>query len=1083
MIIERIKINAFGKLHDYELDLGAGAYLLVGHNEWGKSTVLNFIRAMLYGLGDNRSKDVRRRRDTWLPWSGRECGGEMLLSASDGTRYTIQRIFGKTPSLDRTTLAREFDSEPIDLGAKEPGEYILGISQAAFTYSAFTGQLESPIESDDVGRADIKQTLAQSGNAAAIADDINAHQVRKRLEEAMRSLRNTRNSGELPDLEAALREAQREQTEITAVWREYDRALERLSAVEVRRGALEATENNRRRRVDYWQARRDRAEFNRRGAALESARDQWTNWERELAALSIGGIAAKEVDRETINARFAELNDGLDAENSLIEQSENATERIKQLSAAVTAADEQRKLLQSQLETAGVERAAAETAWKRENETKQNLEFLSEANSDSTELSRQAEQSLRQTQYGLEKSALAAKERRIQIEQTAEAERRSFAEKLSEIRERRTELNRARTIARVAAEEGAELQETLEKQKRSHSNTEVRRQKNRRYGSIFGGAALIFMLLGVLLVSGIINITLSVTWLTGQNIGLVVLVAGVLAAGGMLQAQRQGKDAEYRLGELSTDIAITENSLAERRERRDRYREIGRELALAGARDAEYLNAEEAAELIGSPDTSEGDTGDPDLTAPDSTWSDRQFVGSERHAYEECRERYGRMIEMLTARKNQQDANAREALAAGEQAADLVRLQQRLGQIIQSRLRRARFDAEQAFESKAGKEQNEQRLRNELETVAKNFVQTESDLAAQRVRQEQTVVDLNELGAMNEKRLGELSATFGVDVVPTLIGGIAAKTDLRRLLATRWQEWQNRLSSLTGAETHLRRELEESSAAYAEILERVGSEAALEEKLRDLATEMKATAADEAMPALETAAEMTAETATDKTAEMTVQQIAEQLNRAEAELDAAAQAVRGNREDRIALESALSSRFENLPDPDENERRILELEEDIEEAASYYATLQQAVGLLDTAQKRMDAELNPMVSERASEYMAILTAEKYNRVSVDQELGASIHQDEYGERTARLFSSGTLDQVYLALRLSMATLINADEPLPILLDDPLVQYDPQRETAAFALLSEIAAAGQQIVLLTCREPEELPSGWRKIILN
>ena len=328
---------------------------------------------------------------------------------------------------------------------------------------------------------------------------------------------------------------------------------------------------------------------------------------------------------------------------------------------------------------------------------------------------------------------------------------------------------------------------------------------------------------------------------------------------------------------------------------------------------------------------------------------------------------------------------------------------------------------------------------NELDTVANNSLPLRP-VWATRAKQEQVVAELVELSAANEERLGELSATFGIDSASILSGGSVAKTDLQRRLTTLWQEWQNSLSGLTGAETHLRRELEESSAAYADILERVGSEASVEKKLRDLAAEIEATATGE-MAGMETNAAgettettktvTTVETATDIaagiTAEITAEQIAEQLTRAATELNAATVKVRENREEKIALESALSSRFENLPDPDEHERRILELEEEIEEAASYYATLQQAIGLLDTAQKRMDAELNPVVSERASEYLAILTDEKYSRVSIDQKLGANIHQDEYGERTAFLYSSGTVDQVYLALRLSMATLINTDE--------------------------------------------------------
>ena len=44
MIIKKIHINAFGKLKNYDLDLQSGLNVVYGANEYGKSTIMEFIK-------------------------------------------------------------------------------------------------------------------------------------------------------------------------------------------------------------------------------------------------------------------------------------------------------------------------------------------------------------------------------------------------------------------------------------------------------------------------------------------------------------------------------------------------------------------------------------------------------------------------------------------------------------------------------------------------------------------------------------------------------------------------------------------------------------------------------------------------------------------------------------------------------------------------------------------------------------------------------------------------------------------------------------------------------------------------------
>ena len=53
--INKLKINAYGKIKDKEIELDKNINIISGKNESGKSTILNFITNMLYGISKNKN--------------------------------------------------------------------------------------------------------------------------------------------------------------------------------------------------------------------------------------------------------------------------------------------------------------------------------------------------------------------------------------------------------------------------------------------------------------------------------------------------------------------------------------------------------------------------------------------------------------------------------------------------------------------------------------------------------------------------------------------------------------------------------------------------------------------------------------------------------------------------------------------------------------------------------------------------------------------------------------------------------------------------------------------------------------------
>ena len=65
-------------------------------------------------------------------------------------------------------------------------------------------------------------------------------------------------------------------------------------------------------------------------------------------------------------------------------------------------------------------------------------------------------------------------------------------------------------------------------------------------------------------------------------------------------------------------------------------------------------------------------------------------------------------------------------------------------------------------------------------------------------------------------------------------------------------------------------------------------------------------------------------------------------------------------------------------------------------------------------------------------------------------------------------SDGTMDQLYLALRLAVAEALMPN--MPLVLDDVLVRFDDARMRAAVSILRELAE-NRQVILFTCQGRE------------
>ena len=130
--------------------------------------------------------------------------------------------------------------------------------------------------------------------------------------------------------------------------------------------------------------------------------------------------------------------------------------------------------------------------------------------------------------------------------------------------------------------------------------------------------------------------------------------------------------------------------------------------------------------------------------------------------------------------------------------------------------------------------------------------------------------------------------------------------------------------------------------------------------------------------------------------------------------------------------------------------------------------------LLDQTLERFVRDHQPQVLTDASATFAEITGGRYRKV-VQGDDGRSLGVIDAGggRLTTDQLSRGTQEQLYLSLRLGLARLF-ADQravPLPLVLDDVLVNFDPDRARATLRAFAGYLAGGERQVLLFTCHPE------------
>lgn len=129
-----------------------------------------------------------------------------------------------------------------------------------------------------------------------------------------------------------------------------------------------------------------------------------------------------------------------------------------------------------------------------------------------------------------------------------------------------------------------------------------------------------------------------------------------------------------------------------------------------------------------------------------------------------------------------------------------------------------------------------------------------------------------------------------------------------------------------------------------------------------------------------------------------------------------------------------------------------------------------AIENLTKAYEEMKTTITPKFTNNLSEGIKEITNNKYEKVAINDENGMIIEnaRGEYIE--ANKLSTGTIDQLYLALRLSMIKDLSK-ETLPIILDETFAYFDNARLEKIIQYLNE-KTEEHQTIIFTCTNREK-----------
>ncbi|NQT21071.1 MAG: AAA family ATPase [Planctomycetes bacterium] len=150
----------------------------------------------------------------------------------------------------------------------------------------------------------------------------------------------------------------------------------------------------------------------------------------------------------------------------------------------------------------------------------------------------------------------------------------------------------------------------------------------------------------------------------------------------------------------------------------------------------------------------------------------------------------------------------------------------------------------------------------------------------------------------------------------------------------------------------------------------------------------------------------------------------------------------------------------------EGEKEFIESE--IERGDLVVTACRLAVNALREIEDEHHNTYVPRLQKDAGEYFGRLTHGAYQAVDLEEKWPSGlVAVDNTGRQVeCEKLSRGTIDQLYFSVRLALANALSGKTALPLILDDPFVNFDSARFEEAIATIISLVQEGRQIIYFT-----------------
>jgi len=166
-----------------------------------------------------------------------------------------------------------------------------------------------------------------------------------------------------------------------------------------------------------------------------------------------------------------------------------------------------------------------------------------------------------------------------------------------------------------------------------------------------------------------------------------------------------------------------------------------------------------------------------------------------------------------------------------------------------------------------------------------------------------------------------------------------------------------------------------------------------------------------------------------------------------------------------------TQQINDLLKPDEMfdlQNQIETLKTRLREETNEWLATKMALEILSESKQRYEEEKQPAVITTSRDYFSEITASEYTGLKVSLgEKHVSLKEKTGKAKSVGELSRGTREQLLLALRMGLISEYEKNaEPLPVVLDDVMVNFDPARAKNTASAMSNFARS-RQVLIFTC----------------